>query len=142
MKPSSKSTPATPFDGAEDAQAAAGATPTAKATGKARKASKTAPKPTGASKKAKKTADQPAKVAKTLVKREKKDASAPREGAKTALILGLLRRKTGVKLSEIMADTGWQKHSVRGFISTQGKKGVVIRSFKNETGERCYQIAE
>jgi cell division septation protein DedD len=142
MKLSSKRTPSAPFAGPADAQTATDAPPTAKSKGNARKGSQTPPKPTGASRKATKKEAEPAKAAKTLVKREKKEPAAPREGNKTAMILALLRRQEGAKLTEIMQQAGWQKHSVRGFISSQGKKGVVIRSFKNETGERCYQIAE
>jgi hypothetical protein len=37
-----------------------------------------------------------------------------------------------------MSTTGWQKHSVRGFISTAGKK-VTIESSKSPEGERTYR---
>lgn len=40
-----------------------------------------------------------------------------------------------------MTATGWQAHSVRGFISTAGKRhGVKIESLKNEAGDRVYRI--
>jgi len=41
-----------------------------------------------------------------------------------------------------MSATGWQAHSVRGFISSHlGKKmGLMVESSKNETGERNYRI--
>jgi hypothetical protein len=40
-----------------------------------------------------------------------------------------------------MKATEWQAHSVRGFISTAGKKhGVKIESVKNDAGERTYKI--
>ena len=46
----------------------------------------------------------------------------------------------GATLAEIMAATGWQTHSVRGFISTAGNKhNVKIESSKNEAGERLYR---
>ena len=43
---------------------------------------------------------------------------------------------------ELMAATGWQPHSVRGFISgTLGKKmGLTVVSAKGENGERTYSI--
>jgi hypothetical protein len=42
-----------------------------------------------------------------------------------------------------MTATGWQAHSVRGFISTAGKKHAVkIESLRNEAGGRVYQIAK
>jgi hypothetical protein len=41
-----------------------------------------------------------------------------------------------------MKATGWQPHSVRGFLSgTIGKKmGLTITSVKSEDGERSYSI--
>ena len=39
-----------------------------------------------------------------------------------------------------MTRTGWQAHTVRGFISILGSKGGhKIESSKNAAGERCYQ---
>jgi len=40
-----------------------------------------------------------------------------RQGNKTAKVVDLLKRSGGVTLTEIMKATGWQAHSVRGFIS-------------------------
>ena len=70
------------------------------------------------------------------------NATAPREGSKTTKILELMKREGGVTLKEIMAATGWQAHSVRGFISgTLGKKmGLTVISTKVENGERTYSI--
>jgi hypothetical protein len=40
-----------------------------------------------------------------------------------------------------MKATGWQPHSVRGFLSTLGKKmGTPVESLKNGDGERAYRI--
>jgi hypothetical protein len=40
-----------------------------------------------------------------------------------------------------MKGTDWQAHSVRGFLSTAGKKrGLNIESTKNDAGDRVYQI--
>jgi hypothetical protein len=40
-----------------------------------------------------------------------------------------------------MTATGWQAHTVRGFISTAGKKhNVKIESERNEAGDRVYRI--
>ncbi len=37
--------------------------------------------------------------------------------------------------------TDWQKHSIRGFLSTAAKKhGLKIESTKTEAGDRVYQI--
>ena len=40
-----------------------------------------------------------------------------REGTKKARILILLKRPKGATVDDIMTATGWQAHSVRGFIS-------------------------
>jgi len=66
-----------------------------------------------------------------------------RDGSKKAAVLGLLQRKGGATLSQIMKATGWQSHSVRGFISgALGKKmGLTIASERREDGERAYSIS-
>jgi len=64
-----------------------------------------------------------------------------REGSKTAVIVRLLQRPTGVTLKKLMAATGWQAHSVRGFISAGGKRrGLRVESSKRQDGQRVYQI--
>jgi hypothetical protein len=65
-----------------------------------------------------------------------------REGSKTETILGLMKRPGGARLKEIMKATGWQAHSVRGFVSgTLGKKmSLTVVSTKTEDGERSYSI--
>lgn len=69
-------------------------------------------------------------------------AKGPREGGKNAKILELLRRPKGVTLHDLTAATGWQAHSVRGFLSAEvGKKmGLKLRSTKREDGLRVYAI--
>ena len=65
-----------------------------------------------------------------------------REGSKTARILDLLKQPGGVTAKELMKVTGWQPHSVRGFLSgTVGKKmGLTVTSTKGEDGERTYSV--
>jgi hypothetical protein len=71
-----------------------------------------------------------------------KKAGAARDGSKAAKILDLLKRSNGATLKELMKATGWQAHSVRGFLSgTVSKKmGLKITSAKSENGERSYSI--
>jgi uncharacterized protein DUF3489 len=71
-----------------------------------------------------------------------KPGKTAREGSKTAKVLDLLKRPGGATLKELMKATGWQPHSVRGFISgTVGKKlGLTVNSAKSEDGERSYSI--
>jgi hypothetical protein len=60
---------------------------------------------------------------------------------KTAQIIALLRRPAGASLKTLMRATGWQPHSVRGFISGQiGRKmGLNVRSVRRD-GERVYLL--
>ncbi len=52
-----------------------------------------------------------------------------------------MKRAKGATLAEIMQATGWQKHTVRGFVSVLGSKGgEQIESSKNPAGERTYKI--
>jgi hypothetical protein len=68
---------------------------------------------------------------------------AAREGSKKATVLDLLRSDGGATLQAIMTATGWQAHTVRGFMSTlPAKAGVTIESFKNEANERSYRLAK
>ena len=69
--------------------------------------------------------------------------AAPRRESKGAQILEMIGRPKGATLAEIMKATGWLAHSVRGFISTAGKKHKVkIESLKNEAGGRVYRTAK
>ena len=74
----------------------------------------------------------------------KKASKSPgkREGTKTAIVLDLLKRKEGATVAELMEATGWQQHSLRGFLSGALKKkmGLNIESSKSEAGERSYMI--
>ena len=71
-----------------------------------------------------------------------KKTTSARDGSKTAKILDLLKRAGGVTAEELMKVTGWQPHSVRGFLSgTIGKKmGLTVTSTKAEDGERTYSV--
>ena len=73
------------------------------------------------------------------------DNGAPtaREGSKKATVLDLLRRLEGATLGDIMTATGWQAHTVRGFISAAliKKMGIAVESFRVEDKVRTYRIA-
>ena len=75
-------------------------------------------------------------------------ATAPVEPAKRSSkkdeIIALLSSATGATLPQLMAATGWQKHSARGFLSgTLNKKmGLKLSSSKNEAGERLYRVSQ
>ena len=70
-----------------------------------------------------------------------KQVSAPRAESKGAQILALIRRSKGATLAEMQKTTGWQAHSVRGYLSSAAKKhNLRIESTKNEEGDRVYHI--
>jgi len=72
-----------------------------------------------------------------------KKPSPARRGTKKAKILDLLKRPGGVTLKALMKATGWQAHSVRGFLSgTLAKKmGTPVESFKPAAGERAFRLS-
>lgn len=62
---------------------------------------------------------------------------------KRAEVIAMMKRPKGATLVEIMEATGWQKHTVRGFVSILGKKGgEKVESLKNSVGERTYKIGK
>lgn len=71
----------------------------------------------------------------------KPEHGQPREGSKKEVVLDLLCRKDGATLAQIAEATGWQNHSIRGFISTVTKKlDLPIASLKKDAGDRFYRI--
>ena len=74
--------------------------------------------------------------------RAQKGADESRSNKK-AEVIAMMKRAKGVTLAEIVEVTGWQKHTVRGFVSILGSKGgLTIESSKNAAGERSYRIAK
>jgi len=91
--------------------------------------------------KAKASPKKEAKAGKKAKPAHAKEASTPRAESKGAKILELIGRPKGATLAEIVKATDWQKHSIRGFLSTAAKKhGLKIESTKTEAGDRVYQI--
>ena len=82
---------------------------------------------------------EPAPVEEVPAQQEAKSESG---GSKKDLVVAMLDAAEGVTLAQIMAATGWQKHSVRGFLSgAVGKKmGLAVVSSKPKDGERVYRI--
>jgi hypothetical protein len=113
-------------------EANAAAKPTKKARVAPRRAN-VAPKKAKSGKKA-----SPAKKAPKGAKK----AKGARDGSKAAKILDLLKRPGGATSKELQKASGWQPHSVRGFLSgTVGKKmGLTVTSTKGEDGERSYSV--
>jgi hypothetical protein len=84
----------------------------------------------------------PAKKAPTARTKAKIAAPEVQSGTKTAKVLEMLKRPGGATAKELLKVTGWQPHSLRGFISgTLGKKmGLTVTSAKGEDGGRVYSI--
>ena len=58
-------------------------------------------------------------------------------------LLKLLHSNKGTTLAQMQKVTGWQPHSVRGFLSGTVKKrlGLALKSEQDKNGERRYSIA-
>lgn len=86
-----------------------------------------------------------AKAAKGQARSDAED-SAPasaKADPKASAIIALLKRDGGATLEEMMEATGWQKHSVRGFMAGALKKrhGLAAISTKADRG-RSYRVAD
>ena len=72
-----------------------------------------------------------------------KAPAASTKARKTEQVLTLLRGKTGANINQIMQLTGWQAHSVRGFISGTVKKKLGLNlDIQVRDGVRHYQIVK
>ncbi len=61
---------------------------------------------------------------------------------KIGALVALLRRAEGATISDMMAATGWQAHSVRGAISGAIKKGLALGvASERADGGRIYRIS-
>ena len=69
-------------------------------------------------------------------------AAAAKPGTKARTLIGLLKPKRGVTIDDMMTATGWQAHSVRGFLAGSLKKrhGLEAISVKRDGAPRRYRL--
>jgi hypothetical protein len=94
----------------------------------------------GMPRQSKRTRARPARKAQKASRaKPKRQAPLP---SKQDLVIQMLRRQTGVTIKEIVAKTGWQAHSVRGFFSGVVKKKLKLALTSNvgKDGVRRYHI--
>jgi hypothetical protein len=62
--------------------------------------------------------------------------------SKSDALLKLLHSKNGATPVQMQKATGWQPHSIRGFLSGTVKKkaGLKLKSWEEKGGERRYMI--
>ncbi|SFC90553.1 DUF3489 domain-containing protein [Tropicimonas isoalkanivorans] len=71
-------------------------------------------------------------------------ARTPRTGTKQAKLIEMLRADGGATIDEIVAETGWQPHTVRGAFAGALKKklGLEVTSEKVEGRGRVYKLSK
>jgi hypothetical protein len=81
----------------------------------------------------------PSQVAKAA---QKPGASTKTTDSKQARVIAMLRSPAGATIAGMMKATGWQNHSVRGFLAAVVHKRLKLKLTSEKVdGNRIYQIA-
>jgi hypothetical protein len=80
-------------------------------------------------------------VGKRSAKPERMPSASIGSGTKQEAVLALLREPKGTTIATIMKATGWQPHSVRGFLTAVVRKKLGLTLLSEKPGdERIYRI--
>ena len=73
---------------------------------------------------------------------EEPKTNKPDARSKQERVIAMLRSPTGTTIAAIVKATGWQQHSVRGFLAGVVRKRLKLKlGSKKINGNRIYQIA-
>jgi hypothetical protein len=78
----------------------------------------------------------------TQIADDLKTKKKPNPNSKQSQVLSMLQSSSGATIGAMMKATGWQKHSVRGFLAGVVRKRLKLKLESTKVGnDRIYRIA-